>query len=75
MKYPVKTLQNQLLFLSSKGHSNGGCDPIKPKIHEMRLLKMSVIKQLTLDENKTDFFLLLKQEAFLKEKQQITEKK
>ena len=36
-------------------------------------LRLSVIKQLTLNKTKAEFFMFLKQEAFLKEKEQITE--
>ena len=36
-------------------------------------LRLSVIKQLTLNKNKAEFFMLLKHEPFLKEKEQITE--
>ena len=36
-------------------------------------LRLSVIKQLTLNKTKAEFFMFLKHEAFLKEKEQITE--
>ena len=36
-------------------------------------LRLSVIKQLTINKTKAEFFMLLKHEAFLKEKEQITE--